>query len=192
MLQNPFCISTNKEIRARVWQDLSMALAVQFCCSVISMLRRQSYVSSIQMDFLQSVAPQVKDPLREMADKIRAKGGVEWRQAVLADHRVEFFRGKDLAAYYRDHSNEMAPYVPKGWSSTSLFLFYTSILSMLLMVMFLTLVSVFEFVSFALQHQEILHGDLAHCFFNSRVSKFALKLYCAILQICFTCAVHTA
>lgn len=57
---------------------------------------------------------EVKDPLMEMADKLRVKGGVEWRQAILADQRVEFFRGKDFAAHYREHSDALRPYAPKG------------------------------------------------------------------------------
>lgn len=56
----------------------------------------------------------MKDPLVEMADKLRVKGGIEWRQAILADSRVEFFRGKDFAAHYRDNTENMGPYVPKG------------------------------------------------------------------------------
>ena len=49
-----------------------------------------------------------------MTDKLRVKGGIEYRQAILLDQRVEFFRGKDFANYYRDHTSEMAQYVPKG------------------------------------------------------------------------------
>ena len=55
-----------------------------------------------------------EDPLRGLADSLRAKGGIDWRQAVLHDKRVEFFRGKDFAAYFRQHPEKMAPFVTKG------------------------------------------------------------------------------
>ena len=54
------------------------------------------------------------DPLRVLADTLRSKGGVEWRSAVMADQRVEFIRGKDLAAHFREHPEQMQIYVSKG------------------------------------------------------------------------------
>ena len=55
-----------------------------------------------------------QDPLRGLADDLRSKGGVAWRQAVLHDKRVEFFRGKDFAAYFREDPDKMAAFVTKG------------------------------------------------------------------------------
>ncbi len=49
-----------------------------------------------------------------MADRIRGKNGVEWRTAVLADQRVEFFRGKDFASYFKRNEGQMYQWVSKG------------------------------------------------------------------------------
>ncbi|KAK9839798.1 hypothetical protein WJX81_002420 [Elliptochloris bilobata] len=54
------------------------------------------------------------DPLRSLADALRSKGGVEWRTAVMADQRVEFIRGKDLAAHFRSHPEQMQFFVSKA------------------------------------------------------------------------------
>lgn len=54
------------------------------------------------------------DPLKELCDKLRSKGGVDWRQAILADQRVEFLRGKDLAAYFRSQPEQMLKWVNRG------------------------------------------------------------------------------
>lgn len=54
------------------------------------------------------------DPVRDLCDKLRAKGGVEWQTAILADQRVEYVRGKDLAAYFRNHSDEILRYVSRA------------------------------------------------------------------------------
>lgn len=59
-------------------------------------------------------ASKSQDPLRVLADTLRSKGGVEWRSAVMADQRVEFIRGKDLAAHFREHPEQMQNYVSKG------------------------------------------------------------------------------
>jgi len=64
---------------------------------------------------LQNAAPKKgDDPVRDMCDKLRAKGGVEWQQAILADQRVEYVRGKDLAAFFREHPNDIVKYVSRG------------------------------------------------------------------------------
>lgn len=59
------------------------------------------------------------DPLRELCDKLRTKGGVEWRQAILADQRVEYIRGKDLASYFREKPEQMLKWVSRGKSGRS-------------------------------------------------------------------------
>lgn len=58
-----------------------------------------------------------EDPLKQLADKLRAKNGVEWRSSVLHDQRVEFIRGKDLARYLRSHEEQLQPFVSKGAQS---------------------------------------------------------------------------
>lgn len=55
-----------------------------------------------------------EDPLKGLTDGLRGKGGIDWRQAVLHDKRVEFFRGKDFAAHFRQHPEKMGPFVTKG------------------------------------------------------------------------------
>ena len=55
-----------------------------------------------------------EDPLKQLADKLRAKNGVEWRSSILQDQRVEFIRGKDLARYLRSHEEQLQPFVSKG------------------------------------------------------------------------------
>jgi len=63
----------------------------------------------------QNAAPKKgDDPVRDMCDKLRAKGGVEWQQAILADQRVEYVRGKDLAAFFREHPNDIVKYVSRA------------------------------------------------------------------------------
>ena len=39
---------------------------------------------------------------------------MEWRQAILADQRVEYFRGKDLAAHFREKPDQMLKWVSRG------------------------------------------------------------------------------
>ena len=57
---------------------------------------------------------QHEDPLKQLADKLRSKNGIEERAAVLADQRVDAFRGKEFAAYLRQHEELMQPFVSKG------------------------------------------------------------------------------
>lgn len=52
--------------------------------------------------------------MKELCDKLRTKGGVDWRQAILADQRVEFIRGKDLAAHFREKPDQMLKWVSRG------------------------------------------------------------------------------
>ena len=42
---------------------------------------------------------------------LRAKHGVEWREGILHDKRVEFFRGKDLQRYYQKHPSNFEKWV---------------------------------------------------------------------------------
>lgn len=63
---------------------------------------------------MMQAASKSQDPLRVLADTLRSKGGVEWRSAVMADQRVEFIRGKDLAAHFKAHPEQMQNYVSKG------------------------------------------------------------------------------
>ncbi len=60
-----------------------------------------------------------EDPLKQLADKLRAKNGVEWRSSILQDQRVEFIRGKDLARYLRSHEEQLQPFVSKGMTCCS-------------------------------------------------------------------------
>lgn len=57
---------------------------------------------------------QHEDPLKQLADKLRSKNGIEERAAVLADQRVDVFRGKEFAAYMRQHEELMQPFVSKA------------------------------------------------------------------------------
>lgn len=57
--------------------------------------------------------------MKDVADKLRAKGGIEWRQAILADQRVEYIRGKDFAAHFKQHEEQMLTWVSRGKSPTS-------------------------------------------------------------------------
>ena len=54
------------------------------------------------------------DPLRALADTLRAKGGIEWRHAVLDDQRVEIVRGKDFVQYFVAHPDKMQRYAGYG------------------------------------------------------------------------------
>jgi len=55
--------------------------------------------------------------LKQLADKLRSKTGIEERAAVLQDKRVDVFRGKEFAAYLRKHEELMQPFVSKGLQS---------------------------------------------------------------------------
>ncbi|KAK9907282.1 hypothetical protein WJX75_000641 [Coccomyxa subellipsoidea] len=57
---------------------------------------------------------QQEDPLKQLADRLRSKTGIEERAAVLVDKRVDVFRGKDFAAYLRKHEELMQPFVSKA------------------------------------------------------------------------------
>ncbi len=57
---------------------------------------------------------QQEDPLKQLADKLRSKTGIEERAAILQDKRVDVFRGKEFAAYLRKHEELMQPFVSKG------------------------------------------------------------------------------
>jgi hypothetical protein len=46
-------------------------------------------------------AERVSDPLWQLAETLRGKGGVESRSAVLHGERVEFFRGKDIVRFLK-------------------------------------------------------------------------------------------
>lgn len=52
--------------------------------------------------------------MKQLADKLRSKTGIEERAAVLQDKRVDVFRGKEFAAYLRKHEELMQPFVSKG------------------------------------------------------------------------------
>ncbi|KAK9806919.1 hypothetical protein WJX72_007432 [[Myrmecia] bisecta] len=61
---------------------------------------------------LQKKAPQQRqDPFKALTDTLRAKHGVPWRGAVLEDRRVDYFRGKDLIAYFKDHPAKIGNFV---------------------------------------------------------------------------------
>ena len=56
------------------------------------------------------------DPVKKLAEKLRGKGGIEWRSAVLQDQRVEAIRGKDFAAFFRTHEDLLQQFVSKSMS----------------------------------------------------------------------------
>ena len=55
-----------------------------------------------------------EDPVKRLAEKLRSKGGIEWRSAVLQDQRVEVVRGKDFGAYFRQHEDLLQQFVSKS------------------------------------------------------------------------------
>ena len=55
---------------------------------------------------------QPQDPVRELADALRGKGGVETRAAVLDDQRKELMRGKDLVRWVKAHPVRCTKLVP--------------------------------------------------------------------------------
>lgn len=50
------------------------------------------------------------DPLKVLADSLRSKNGIDWRNGVVEDRRFEYFRGKDFATYFRQHSHQFSQY----------------------------------------------------------------------------------
>ena len=61
---------------------------------------------------MKSLPPE--DPVKKLAEKLRSKGGIEWRSAVLQDQRVEVVRGKDFGAYFRQHEDLLQQFVSKS------------------------------------------------------------------------------
>ena len=59
-----------------------------------------------------SLSQTPQDPLEALVLRLRSKGGVPWRTAVVGDRRFEFVRGADLAAWLA-----AAPDVLDRWSS---------------------------------------------------------------------------
>lgn len=57
---------------------------------------------------------QGQDALKDFADTLRAKGGVEARTAVLGGHRVEFVRGKDVLRWIDAHPEKASRFCSKG------------------------------------------------------------------------------
>lgn len=57
------------------------------------------------------------DPLRELADKLRTRKGIEYSNAKLAlpngGYRVEYVRGKDFARYFQENP-DLASFVDSG------------------------------------------------------------------------------
>lgn len=54
------------------------------------------------------------DRHKALADELRKKNGVEWREAIMADQRVEFIRGKDLARWLQAHEDKLAGVTAAG------------------------------------------------------------------------------
>lgn len=48
-----------------------------------------------------------KDPFMELAGHMRTKHGIPWRHGIAQGDRVEFFRGKDFAAWLKEHPAEV-------------------------------------------------------------------------------------
>ena len=55
-----------------------------------------------------------KDPLSELADSLRSKNGIEWRTAVVADSRKEYFRGKDFVTHFKEDDATLQRWVNRG------------------------------------------------------------------------------
>lgn len=53
-------------------------------------------------------------PLKEFADLLRTKDGVEGRSAVLDQERVEIIRGKDLVRYIAANQDKVTLPIAKG------------------------------------------------------------------------------
>uniref|UniRef100_A0A061QPG5 Translocation protein SEC62 n=1 Tax=Tetraselmis sp. GSL018 TaxID=582737 RepID=A0A061QPG5_9CHLO len=48
-----------------------------------------------------------KDPFLELAQQLRTKNGIPWRTGVAEGDRVEYFRGKDFAVYFRENPEKL-------------------------------------------------------------------------------------
>ncbi|KAK9804442.1 hypothetical protein WJX73_000818 [Symbiochloris irregularis] len=57
-----------------------------------------------------------KDPLSSLADSLRAKNGIPWRTAVVADSRKEFVRGKDFVSHFKEHNDVLGAWVNRALS----------------------------------------------------------------------------
>ncbi len=55
---------------------------------------------------------QPEGPLRVLTDSLRTKYGLDWRNGVVQDRRFEYFRGKDFAAYFKQHPEKFDSWIP--------------------------------------------------------------------------------
>ncbi len=60
------------------------------------------------------------DPVKDLADFLRGKKGLDNRTAVRDGYRVEFFRAKDFQRHFRAHPEQMARLVEPAKLSTLL------------------------------------------------------------------------
>jgi hypothetical protein len=58
--------------------------------------------------------PVQADHVRDFADLLRMKNGVEARNGVLGEERVEFFRGKDFSKYVKANPEKCVMFVKGG------------------------------------------------------------------------------
>ena len=54
------------------------------------------------------------DPVRQLADSLRSKDGLEVRNGVLEGNRVEFFRGKDFARFVKANPERCSKFFSGG------------------------------------------------------------------------------
>ena len=58
------------------------------------------------------------EQIKSLADSLRTKNGIEWKYSKLelaqGSIRVEFFRGKDFARYFRSKPDQLEPFFSKG------------------------------------------------------------------------------
>lgn len=54
------------------------------------------------------------DRHKALADELRKKNGVEWRDAVMADQRVEFIRGKDFSRWFQANQEKLTGVTAAG------------------------------------------------------------------------------
>ena len=55
---------------------------------------------------------QQTEGLKVLTDSLRSKHGLDWRNGIVEDRRFEFFRGKDFAAYFKEHPEKFDSWIP--------------------------------------------------------------------------------
>ncbi len=85
-------------------------LGIHTAINTFMKIAHKSHVNPLTHPYIQD--SQQEDPLMQVCDVLRSKQGVEYRTAVVLQDRLEYVRGKDLAAHLREKPDIIAKFTP--------------------------------------------------------------------------------